>query len=263
MYTKGEPPADGSFTQLLDTVLQEKDSAMELLCEAAEALLSVKIVAPQQFDPAKMAAGIGQVAVDAYRQELATRDQVGRKLSTDGMTYYFTLVEKALEKLDAAAPSPKIKELQESLAELVESTTAEDEADPLAPPDPLKEEKQYDKVADSGAKFESLVTGKPISEILPKRAPVGGNVQAGAVGGGGYGSAGGRGYGAAGRGSVAGPKWIWPPVLDRLSAAGMARDASLALNGFTIRQKDLPRATRLSHRVSSRLPARRRGDRRV
>jgi hypothetical protein len=187
MYTKAEPPADGQFTQLLSAVLEEKDSAMELRAEAAEALLTVKIIPPPKFDSAKMAAGIGQVAVDAYRQELATRDQFGRKLSSDGMKFYFTLVEKALEKLDAAATAPKIKEIQTALVDLKENATAEEEPDPLEPADPLKEEKQYDKVADSGAKFESLVTGKPISEILPKRAPVGGNAQVGVAPARGYG----------------------------------------------------------------------------
>jgi hypothetical protein len=63
----------------------------------------------------------------------------------------------------------------------------------------VEQNKLYDAIAQSGAKFEALVTGKPESEILPKHDPVGGNT--GAVGGGGYGAAG---YGAAGYGGARG-----------------------------------------------------------
>jgi hypothetical protein len=111
------------------------------------------------------------------------------------MKFYFTLVDKALAELDKAASSPKIQELQTALTELSESAVLE-EADPLQPADPLRQEKLFDKIAKSGAKFESLVTGKPESEILPKRGPLGGNAQASGGyggGGGGYGKSGGYG----------------------------------------------------------------------
>src|SRR5688500_19663537 len=54
--------------------------SMELRAEAAEALLTVKIVAPAKFDSAKMAADIGRVAVDAYHRELETSLRLGRKI---------------------------------------------------------------------------------------------------------------------------------------------------------------------------------------
>ena len=172
---------------------------MEFRAEAVESLLAVKIVPPQNFDSAKLAAGIGQVAVDAYHQELNTALQMGRKIYPDGMKYYFSLVEKALAELDKAASSPKIAELQTALTDLAESAVLE-EPDPLQAADPLRHEKLFDKIVKSGAKLESLVTGKPESEILPKRGPLGGNAQAagGYGGGGGYG----RSSGGYGRGSM-------------------------------------------------------------
>jgi hypothetical protein len=201
IYEKDGPPQDGSFLSLLGNLLAETDSTMEFRAEAAEALLHVKIVAPAKFDSAKMAADIGQVAVDAYHKELETSLRLGRKIYADGMKYYFTLVDRALSALDKAVPSPKIATLQTSLASLSESTVPEDPEDPNIPVDPfMQENKLYDSIAKTGAKFESLVTGKPENEILPKRDPVGGNT--GAVGGGGYGATGygGTGYGATGRG---------------------------------------------------------------
>ncbi|MEX2142069.1 MAG: hypothetical protein WD894_22575 [Pirellulales bacterium] len=195
------PPADGSFLQLLDTVLADADSTMELRADAVEVFLTSKFVAPAQFDSAKFAAGIGQVAVDAYHNELETSLRMGRKVYPDGMTYYFRLVDKALAALDKAAPAPSIAKLQSSLADLAASTVLE-EPPPDALPDPSLELKLYDEIAKAGADFESLVTGKPVSDILPKRGKVGGNTQAGAVGGygavgGGYGRpGGGGGYGA-------------------------------------------------------------------
>jgi hypothetical protein len=198
------PPTDGAFVLLLDEVLADTNSTMELRADAVEAFLTSKFVAPPKFDSAKFAAGIGQVAVDAYHMELETSLRLGRKVYPDGMTYYFRLVDKALEALDKAAPAPTIAKLKESLVELAASTVLEDPAlDPNAIPDPFLEQKLYDKIAKAGADFESLVTGKPVSEILPKRGKVGGNMQAGAVGGyggGGYGAAGG-GYGRGGGGA--------------------------------------------------------------
>jgi hypothetical protein len=200
IYTKEEPPKDGSFLSALGNLLAETDSTMELRAEAAEALLHVKIVAPAKFDSAKMAADIGQVAVDAYHRELDTSLSLGRKIYADGMKYYFTLVDRALSALDKAVPSPKIATLQTALASLSESTIPEEPEDPTIPVDPfLQENKLYDSIAKSGAKFEALVTGKPENEILPKRDPLGGNT--GAVGGGGYGAAG---YGAPSRGGYGG-----------------------------------------------------------
>jgi hypothetical protein len=202
IYAKNGPPQDGSFLNTLGNLLAETDSTMELRAEAAEALLHVKIIAPAKFDSAKMAANIGQVAVDAYHRELDTSLGLGRKIYADGMKYYFTLVDRALAALDKAAPSPKIATLQTSLASLAESTIPEEPEDPTIPPDPFQQEnKLYDAIAQSGAKFEALVTGKPESEILPKRDPLGGNT--GAVGGGGgYGAAG---YGAPSRGGYGAP----------------------------------------------------------
>lgn len=202
IYTKEEPPKDGSFLSALGNLLAETDSTMELRAEAAEALLHVKIVAPAKFDSAKMAANISQVAVDAYHRELDTSLSLGRKIYADGMKYYFTLVDRALAALDKVAPSPKIATLQTALASLAESTIPEEPEDPTIPPDPFQQEnKLYDAIAQSGAKFEALVTGKPESEILPKRDPLGGNT--GAVGGGGgYGAAG---YGAPSRGGYGAP----------------------------------------------------------
>src|SRR5688500_4875475 len=103
--------------------------SMELRAEAAEALLTVKIVAPPKFDSAKMAADIGRVAVDAYHRELETSLRLGRKVYADGMKYYFTLVDRALSALDKAVPSPKIATLQTSLAALSESTIPEEPED--------------------------------------------------------------------------------------------------------------------------------------
>jgi hypothetical protein len=194
IYVKDGPPKDGSFVSMLGNLLAETDSTMELRAEAAEALLTVNIVAPAKFDSAKMAGDIGQVAVDAYHRELDTSLRLGRKIYADGMNYYFTLVDRALSALDKAVPSPKIATLQTALATLSESTIPEEPDDPDIVPDPfLQENKLYDAIAQSGAKFEALVTGKPENEILPKRDPAGGNT--GAVGGGGYGAAG---YGATG-----------------------------------------------------------------
>jgi hypothetical protein len=193
------PPANGSFVQLLDTVLADTNSTMELRADAVEAFLTSKFVAPEKFDSAKFAAGIGQVAVDAYHTELDTSLRLGRKVYPDGMTYYFRLADKALAALDKAAPAPTIAKLKDSLAELAASTVLEEP--PLdAPVDPTRELKLYDQIAKAGADFESLVTGKPVSDILPKRGKVGGNAPAGTVGGygGGYGAAGGGGYGRVG-----------------------------------------------------------------
>jgi hypothetical protein len=64
-----------------------------------------------------------------------------------------------------------------------------------AAPDPARELKLYDQVAKAGAELESVVTGKPVSDLLPKRGKVGGNSQAGMVGGGYGGAAPGGGYG--------------------------------------------------------------------
>jgi hypothetical protein len=191
MYAKN-PPQDGTFLELLNTVLQDKDSTMELRADAIESLLSVKAVAPQKFDADKMAAGIGQVAVDAYRRELYASNQHGRPISSDGMKFYFTLVEKGLTALEGVAKSPTIDELKTSLGELVETAVLEEE-------DKAKrlELAFYDTVADAGAKYESVVTGKPVTEIRPKRDPVGGNAPAA----GGY-TGGGVGYGTTGRGGV-------------------------------------------------------------
>jgi hypothetical protein len=125
MYAKDQdPPTDGSFLELIGAVLADTSSRMELRAEAVESLLAVKIVPPQNFDSAKLAAGIGQVAVDAYHQELATALQIGRKIYPDGMKYYFGLVDKALAELDKAASSPKIQELQTALTELSGSRSA-------------------------------------------------------------------------------------------------------------------------------------------
>ena len=187
------PPADGAFVKLLDTVLADSGSTMELRADAVEAFLTSKFVAPADFDSARFAAGIGQVAVDAYHTELNTSTRLGRKVYADGMTYYFRLVDKALAALDKAAPSPTIVKLQASLTELAASTVLEEPAldEPI---DPARELKLYDQIAKAGADFESLVTGKPVSEILPKRGKVGGNLAAGGGGyGGGYGSGGGYG----------------------------------------------------------------------
>ena len=87
--------------------------------------------------------------------------------------------------------------LQTALAELKDSTVLEEPAFD-APPDPTRELKHYDQIAKAGAGLESLVTGKPVSDLLPKRGKVGGNTQAGMVGGG-YGG-GGYGGGRAGGG---------------------------------------------------------------
>jgi hypothetical protein len=190
------PPADGAFVKLLDTVLADTSSTMELRADAVEAFLTSKFVAPPNFDSAKFAAGIGQVAVDAYHAELDTSVRIGRKVHADGMTYYFRLVDKALAALDKAAPSPAIAKLQTSLTELAASTVLEEPAID-EPVDPARELKLYDQIAKAGADFESLVTGKPVSEILPKRGKVGGNQVAG---GGGYGGYGAGGYGAGGGG---------------------------------------------------------------
>jgi hypothetical protein len=190
------PPTNGDFLGLLFTLLQEKDSMMELRAEAIVSFLTVTSPAPANFDSAKIAAEIGRVAVDAYHRELATSSQFGRAVDSKGMTYYYTLVERGLAALDKLAPTPKIAELQKSLATLVEKATAEEEVDPETQlTDPLFKEKQFDLIAQSGAEFESLVTGKPVSEILPKRGPVGGNdvASVGFQGGGGRGP-GGVGY---------------------------------------------------------------------
>jgi hypothetical protein len=223
------PPPSGSFLTVLGNLLAEDDSTMELRAEAAEALLHVKIIAPAKFDSAKMAVNISQVAVDAYHKELDTSLSLGRKIHADGMKYYFTLVDRALSALDKAVPSPKIATLQTALASLSESTIAEEPEDPTIPVDPfVQENKLYDAIAQSGAKFEALVTGKPENEILPKRDPVGGNT--GAVGGGGYGatgyggSRGGYGgYGATGRGGYGAVPAPAPPTRGGLGAYGGAR----------------------------------------
>jgi hypothetical protein len=207
IYAKDGPPQNGSFLTVLANLLAETDSMMELRAEAAEALLHVKIIAPAKFDSAKMASGISQVAIDAYHRELDTSLQLGRKIYADGMKYYFTLVDRALSALDKAVPSPKIAALQTALATLAESTVPEEPEDPDIVPDPfMQENKLYDAIAQSGAKFEALVTGKPESEVLPKRDPVGGNTGAVSSGGGygttGYGNTGGygrTGYGNTGR----------------------------------------------------------------
>jgi hypothetical protein len=198
MYGQNPPPG-GAFLQLLDTVLADTNSTVEFRADAVEAFLTSKFVAPATFDSAKFAAGIGQVAVDAYHTELDTSLRLGRKVYPDGMTYYFRLVDKALDALDKSAPAPTIAKLKESLAELAASTVLEEP--PLdAPVDPTRELKLYDQIAKAGADFESLVTGKPVSDILPKRGKVGGNAPAGTVGGygGGYGATGGGGYGRVG-----------------------------------------------------------------
>jgi hypothetical protein len=211
IFAKDGPPQNGGFLTALGNLLAETDSTMELRAEAAEALLHVTIVAPPKFDSVKMAGDIGRVAVDAYRRELQTSLRLGRKIYADGMKYYFTLVDRALAALDKAVPAPKIAEIQTSLAALSESTVAEEPEDPTIPVDPFQQEnKLYDAIVLAGAKFESLVTGKPESEINPKRDPVGGNQVTG--GGGGYGGAGyggsrggygGGGYGGGGYGSPA------------------------------------------------------------
>jgi uncharacterized membrane protein YgcG len=194
------PPPDGALVKLLDTVLADTNSTMELRADAVEAFLTSKFVAPADFDSARFAAGIGQVAVDAYHTELDTSVRIGRKVYADGMSYYFRLVDKALAALDKAAPSPTIVKLQASLTDLAASTVLEEPAldEPI---DPARELKLYDQIAKAGADFESLVTGKPVGEILPKRGKVGGNLAAGGGGyGGGYGSGGG-GYGRPGGGA--------------------------------------------------------------
>jgi hypothetical protein len=123
------------------------------------------------------------------------------------MKYYFTLVDKALEALAKVTKSPKIDDLKTSLASLSESTVLEepDLTDPNAQVDELAPIKLYDKIAKAGAEYESKVTGKAISDILPKRDPAGGNLAA-AGGGGGYGrggyGSGGGGYGRGGYGSA-------------------------------------------------------------
>jgi hypothetical protein len=209
VYQKTEPPADGSFLKLLETVLAETDSTMEFRAEAVKALLTVKIVAPKDFDATKLVTGVGGVAVDAYHKELESALRIGRdrKLYADGMKYYFTLVDKALEALAKVTKSPKIDDLKTSLASLSESTVLEepDLTDPNAQVDELAPIKLYDKIAKAGAEYESKVTGKAISDILPKRDPAGGNLAA-AGGGGGYGrggyGSGGGGYGRGGYGSA-------------------------------------------------------------
>jgi hypothetical protein len=200
IFAKDGPPPNGSFLTVLANLLAETDSTMELRAEAAEALLHVKIVAPPKFDSAKMAADIGRVAVDAYHRELDTSLSLGRKIHAEGMKYYFTLVDLALAALNKAVPSPNIATLQEALTSLKTSTVPEVQEDPTIPVDPFVEQNNlYNAIAQSGAKFEALVTGKPENEILPKRDPPGGNT--GAIGGGGYGAAG---YGAAGYGGARG-----------------------------------------------------------
>jgi hypothetical protein len=153
---------DASFTQLLDSILQEEDATLELRAAAVESLLSVKITPPPSFDPARMAAGIARIAVDAYHHELEASDQYGRAVVLEpGLKYYGTLAQRGLAALAAVAQSPKIDELNTKVANLLDLSPEDHEPYEI-----------YDLVASNGADLEAAVTGKAVTDILPERAPV-------------------------------------------------------------------------------------------
>jgi hypothetical protein len=153
---------DASFTELLDSILQEEAATLPLRAAAVESLLAVKITPPPKFDPGKMASGIARIAVDAYHHELEASDQYGRQVVLEpGLKYYGTLAQRGLAALAAVAQSPKIEELNTKVAKLLELSAEDHEPFEL-----------YDLVASNGADLEAAVTGKAVTDILPERAPV-------------------------------------------------------------------------------------------
>ncbi|HEX3998582.1 MAG TPA: hypothetical protein VHX65_08545 [Pirellulales bacterium] len=59
----------------LDGILKDSQSSPELSCSAAKALGSISFHAPESMNASATAASIGQVAVDAYKAELARADE--------------------------------------------------------------------------------------------------------------------------------------------------------------------------------------------
>ncbi len=167
-----KPPADSSFTELLDAILAEEEATLEFRAAAVESLLATKITPPQKFDVARTASGIGRIAVDAYHRELEASDQYGRAVVLEpGLKYYGTLAQRGLAALAAVEKSPKIDELNTKIENLLALSAEEHQPYEL-----------YDLVASNGADLEAAVTGKALTDILPERAPV----NPAPAGGGGY-----------------------------------------------------------------------------
>lgn len=68
MLAQADPAANQPIAAACDAILRDGSSSIELSCAAAKALGSLKLTG---LDPAATAFSIGQVAVDAYKAELA------------------------------------------------------------------------------------------------------------------------------------------------------------------------------------------------
>lgn len=168
LYVKGLPqPQDGSFATLLFDLLHETDASLELKAAAVEALMTVKIKPPQNFDAAKMAQGIAMVASEAVERELRASELMGRPVAIEpGIKFYVTLAQRGLVELQSVAPADNIADFEEPLAALLE------ELDPQVHP-----VQHHDQLAQLGAKVESLATEKELDQVVAKRLPPGGNPQ--------------------------------------------------------------------------------------
>ncbi len=179
IYSK-TPPTDDKLFNLLSTVIADKEATVELRCAAIEALLALKLAPPAGFAVDKLVLAIGMVGVDAYHRELAGSLEEGRDVAFEpGLKFALTCVQRGLAALGATAASAKVTAIDKPLADLMG----------LKPPDPTTAlptdyDALYDKLAETGAKYEAAVTGKPLDAILIKPAtlvmPSGGAVIPGA-----------------------------------------------------------------------------------
>ncbi len=191
LHTK-QPPKDGQYLELLSAILQENGSSVELRASAIEAMLKVKAPVPDNWKTENVANAIAMVAVDAVKRELSISDQRGRPVSTDpGIKYYTTCTQRGLAALNAIVATPKAAQFEPAigaLLRLVGSESVENVAAITVTGVPVIVVPLYDRLAEAGAQIESLATGKPVSSILPKVAPVNGTAAVGAAIGGGEGS---------------------------------------------------------------------------
>lgn len=71
----GDAGPNMAVVAAIDSILKDNQSSPELSCSAAKALGSIAFHAPDAMNPSATATSIGQIAVDAYKSELARADE--------------------------------------------------------------------------------------------------------------------------------------------------------------------------------------------